>query len=282
MKERPVLFGRNRNLVGVITEPTDRSVVGPAVLILNAGIIHRVGPNRLYVHTARSLAGAGYRVLRFDLSGIGDSARAAEEGTLKDIVPRDIEDAVDLVTQDDPEGGVVLMGLCSGADNSFYVAAGDPRVRGLVLIDPTIPRTRGFHRRRTLRRLGSLRSWWNVLSGRSLALRVRDRASGGVRLPPDYFGLLVAEPEQAAAWVRELTVRGVQFLYVITGGASDYCNSAAQVREAFDGFADNLRVEWKPDANHTMSREAHQVWLRQTLASWLSDVRARVAGQDLT
>jgi pimeloyl-ACP methyl ester carboxylesterase len=165
------------------------------------------------------------------------------------------------------------MGLCAGADNSFYMGARDSRVRGLILIDPSIPRTAGFHVRRALRRLLSPQSWWNVLSGRSLAARVRGRLSGEALPPPDYYGLLVAEPAEAATWVRDMTERGVQFLYVITGGASRYCNSAAQVREALGGFADNLRVEYRPDADHTMTRETHRAWLRQTIASWLSDLR---------
>jgi len=75
MREEAVLFGKTRSLVGIITDP--HTVVNahnhPAIVLLNAGVLHRVGPNRLYVKIARKLASAGFVVLRFDLSGIGDS-----------------------------------------------------------------------------------------------------------------------------------------------------------------------------------------------------------------
>ncbi|HEY5972738.1 MAG TPA: hypothetical protein VIT22_12400, partial [Pseudoxanthomonas sp.] len=45
---------------------------GTTVVLLNAGLIHRVGPFRLYVRLARELAESGFDVLRFDLPGIGD------------------------------------------------------------------------------------------------------------------------------------------------------------------------------------------------------------------
>jgi alpha/beta superfamily hydrolase len=69
-----VLFGRTRSLVGIITDPpeAERDPQRPAIVCLNAGIIHRVGPHRLYVKMARTLAAMGFVVLRFDFSGIGD------------------------------------------------------------------------------------------------------------------------------------------------------------------------------------------------------------------
>ena len=53
----------------------------PAIILLNTGVEHHVGPHRLYVPLAREWAARGHLVLRFDLGGIGDSVprRAAEE-----------------------------------------------------------------------------------------------------------------------------------------------------------------------------------------------------------
>ena len=58
MKEEAVLFGSRESLAGVITEP---SAAGwgkalPGFVFLNAGMTHRIGPNRLYVRLARDLA----------------------------------------------------------------------------------------------------------------------------------------------------------------------------------------------------------------------------------
>ena len=46
----------------------------PTMVILSSGILHRPGASRLYVQIARALAEDGFTSLRFDFSGIGDSA----------------------------------------------------------------------------------------------------------------------------------------------------------------------------------------------------------------
>src|SRR6185312_12807504 len=59
-----------------------RSVAPPrrGVILLNAGAVGQIGPNRLHVVLARRLAAAGDLVLRLDVSGIGDSrVRAGAE-----------------------------------------------------------------------------------------------------------------------------------------------------------------------------------------------------------
>ena len=45
----------------------------PTIFFLNAGVIDHVGPAGLWVRLARQWAEAGFRAIRFDLSGNGDS-----------------------------------------------------------------------------------------------------------------------------------------------------------------------------------------------------------------
>ena len=75
MREKAVRFGKTKSLVGVVTEASNGAGRdgGPAVIMLNSGILHHVGACRLHVKLARALAPVGYTVMRFDHSGIGDS-----------------------------------------------------------------------------------------------------------------------------------------------------------------------------------------------------------------
>ena len=76
-EERAVLIGAQPGMVGVETRPLgndggERAAV--AAILLGAGLVHRVGPNRLTVRLARRLAARGIASVRFDHRGIGDSA----------------------------------------------------------------------------------------------------------------------------------------------------------------------------------------------------------------
>jgi pimeloyl-ACP methyl ester carboxylesterase len=273
-RERPLSFGRSRSLVGIVTEPT--VVRGIPVVILGAGILHRMGPSRASVHLARALASAGHPTVRFDLSGIGDSSRAAE-ANLAEAVVADIHDAIELATAAAAgtpwNAGVALVGYCSGADNAFFVAADDPRVRTAVLFDPTIHRTAGFRRRDLLRRLTSRESWFNVISGRSLRLRIAQRLnSASVVRAPDHYGLLVAGREDADRRAHVMRERGVRLQFLLSSGVRSYCNSPAQVRESLaQGFSPELfEVVWAPHVDHVFSRARHIEWLSETVIDWLS------------
>ena len=68
--EQAVLLGRAKSLIGVLARPSGEARGRrPAVVILNTGIIHRVGQHRMYVAMARRLAAAGHVVLEVRLLG---------------------------------------------------------------------------------------------------------------------------------------------------------------------------------------------------------------------
>ena len=138
MKEIAILFGKTKTLVGIISDPPepDQSKRLPAVILLNTGVIHRVGPNRLSVRMARNLAEEGFVVLRFDFSGIGDSQVRYDDLPFEESVDSEVQDAMDLLAEIRGVDRFVLMGICSGAANSFKTACLDSRVVGAVLINP--------------------------------------------------------------------------------------------------------------------------------------------------
>ncbi|MCU0616034.1 MAG: hypothetical protein MUD17_02955 [Gemmatimonadaceae bacterium] len=81
MRESIVRFGPNGQLIGVLTQPPlDRPMRDVAILLSNTGTNSRVGPFRLNVELARAFAKLGYATLRFDRSGLGDSARRDAQG----------------------------------------------------------------------------------------------------------------------------------------------------------------------------------------------------------
>jgi pimeloyl-ACP methyl ester carboxylesterase len=142
VRESPIIFGPENSLFGILAQPAAMSACGAqsdtAVLMLNVGTNHRVGPNRLYVKMARSWAARGYGVLRFDLAGIGDSRSAA--GYSNDRLyskgsTLDVQSAIDCLAGCGYKRFVV-MGLCSGAYVAFQTALADARVSGQILMNP--------------------------------------------------------------------------------------------------------------------------------------------------
>lgn len=271
-RERPHRFGRDDNLIGVICRPTGMPT-GIPVLILGAGIIHKVGPSRVSVRLARALAAAGHPSLRFDLSGIGDSTRRNGD-SLKAIVQDDIRDAISLLLEQCPEwqDGVGLVGFCSGADNGFYVAADDHRVSSVVLFDPRIHRTAGFYRRRALRRLSG--NPWQSL-GRMIQLvgaRYAGTSDQPIERPPGYYGLLASTAEEADRKAAQATARGVIFLYCLSSGVHNYCDSPDQVRESLPtGFSEeHMTVVWRPDLDHILSDIEQQEQFIEIVRGWFS------------
>jgi dienelactone hydrolase len=154
VRHRVVRFGPDRRLFGVIAGPADPSgdpstVAGKgpdegrptAVLLLTGGIVPRTAVNRMYVGLARRLAADGRRVLRMDVSGIGESD-PEPGGRLDDAYPRSLLDdtraAAELVTDGDVRAALWVVGLCSGGYAAYQHTLADPRVVGITLINPIV------------------------------------------------------------------------------------------------------------------------------------------------
>ncbi len=133
--EEAVRFGRGGRLFGVLHAPAPPARQLPPIVLTSAGTVHRIGPHRFYVGLARRWARLGFRVLRVDLSGIGDTP-AGDDGVENVTYPRDGYE--DLGAAMDLLGGtrVILAGLCSGGDFAFQMGARDPRVRSVLLLNP--------------------------------------------------------------------------------------------------------------------------------------------------
>ncbi len=131
-------------LVGIIAEPAQGNArlaeEGFCLVMLNAGAIRRIGPNRMWVEIARRWAARGLPVVRVDLQGIGDAdddQDYSRDGALHD--PRFMEqiNAVFAGLEAEHLGPRFISGgLCSGAYWSFQAALRDPRVMAGCLLNP--------------------------------------------------------------------------------------------------------------------------------------------------
>lgn len=143
MREHAILFGRDRSLVGVLTENRVDGLSGErdpvCVLLLSSGLDHHVGPNRIYVKLARRVADIGFPVFRFSFSGIGDSGPRRDKLPASESVIDETQQAMDFLAQQKGIDRFIAIGLCNGAAAAFQIAALDRRIRGAVLINPPVP-----------------------------------------------------------------------------------------------------------------------------------------------
>jgi len=283
MREEALLFGQRRTLVGVITWPdaTQRPLSLPAVLLLNAGILQHVGPNRTYVRLARSLAACGFVALRFDFSGIGDSLPRQDTVPFDQACIQEAQEAMALLETAAGSTRFVLMGLCSGARISLQMALRDGRVAGAVLINPNAHlhdtadealsatlRSRALQRHFVRIALFSsfrAKNWRKALSG-DFNLSLLGQAVRGLRLPRPGTGSQRATEAapQANAQFETLSARGVRVLHVFSEGDEglDY------FRMMLGKGADAWPMELIRGANHTFTPLWSQERLVQVIVEW--------------
>lgn len=280
-RERAVRFGPGGSLAGVLTVPLHAGAVAvPAVVILTAGVIHRVGPNRMHVRLARELARRGHLVLRFDLSGVGESDARADEPELERAIDRDIGDALSFLELECAVTSVVFFGMCSGANNALRYAATDTRVLGLAITDPAAFRTPWFYVVHYAQSLTRLESWLNIITGRHPLIRRVLRRWRNVPPPAPTFSAAFPNPtrEQVDASLTVLATREVDTLMVFTGGVKEQYNYGAQFRDTFPHHARSGRVavHFVPGADHTFSSELSKATLLTLVTEWLPRFRGRV------
>lgn len=271
MKVTSFNFGRGQNLCGTLTMPA-----GPArpmaFLLLNAGVIHRVGPHRMNFKLARELARRGFASLRVDISGLGDSRFSAEpRATFQQQACADISDAIDALAQRTGIVSAAIVGMCSGAQNGLAAAAIDQRIAALYMIDGyayATPRSdwhrRWFFLRRHPRR--TLAVWLRLALGK---WRAASDSAGSAPVEIDY-GRSTPPKQVFADTVRALVNRGVHLAICFTGSWISRYSYARQWQDGFAGesFVDAVDVIFLPHLDHTMSTVACQREIIERVGDW--------------
>jgi dienelactone hydrolase len=276
VREKVVQFGRASALVGIVTDPpadaNDPS--RPGVILLNAGLLHRIGPNRLYVELARRLATTGLVVLRFDFSGIGDSEARGDDLPFEQSAIRETQEAMTFLSETRGVQQFVLAGLCTGAVNAFHTAREDSRAVGAVLLNPL-----GFNAEsRSLVHahlyweavssvLRSPRRWLGAIS-RHLRVRIMLRHLQRVLARRESVGALEAE-------FRSVVERGVALLVLFSSphdpGMRELELVVGDRLEQLTGSG-HVTFETLEDATHTFHSLTHQAMLLDIIDRWIRGV----------
>jgi len=168
--ERPLYIGQEfGDMFGILASPAEGPSAGIGAVLLNAGAIRRVGPNRMWVEIARRWAARGVPSLRVDLESLGDSdGSAAIDADVAQLYGGEalgqVRAALDELERQEGVTRFVLVGLCSGAYWSFHGALYDERVAAALMLnartlfydpltEPMRDLRKGLSRRDALRKL---------------------------------------------------------------------------------------------------------------------------------
>lgn len=258
-------------LVGVLALPEKPASCG--VLIVVGGPQYRAGSHRQFTLLARELARSGIASLRFDYRGMGDSGGAARSFERS---AEDIRAAIDELLHRAPAlEEVVLWGLCDAASAALFYAHADPRVKGLVLLNPWV-RTQQGAARAELRHYYAARllqrSFWQKLARGEVALR-KALTSLVCRIADSF------RPERAAAKpLPERMEDGLRrfagrVLLILSGDdltAQEFRDLVAR-SPGWQALLRDRRVTRRElaEANHTFSRREWREKVGRWTADWL-------------
>lgn len=285
VRETPIAFGADGGLFGILSEPlavTPSIRSQTAVLLLSVGANPHIGPNRNYVRCARSLAAAGYRTFRVDLSSIGDSRGVANFSTTTLYSARSCTADVRAAMETLAQRGCTrfyLMGICSGSYAAFQTALVDARVTGQILMNSrlldwergkdedsveetmhTYYKSSGYY----LRELLNPRVYWRLLRGdvnvSGLSRRFASLLGARARRVLERLKQRDAQDHGLLGHFRRLSARGTDTLVIMAedDDGRDYIDFHLGTRAARMRDDPNFKLVLVPDADHTFSSTRSQ------------------------
>jgi pimeloyl-ACP methyl ester carboxylesterase len=282
MNESVVCLGPKGSLVGVYTESAEISGGDvPAVILPNAGITHRSGPFRIHVEVARRLASAGYPCVRLDLAGIGDSPGRSDDVPEQEGTLEDARYVMDFLHKQIGTKRFVFFGLCSGADDSHQIAVRDGRVVGIVALDAfAYPSVLRLSLRQFTRLAGQPRHVYQKARSALRSSRIGRTLLGPTSGPRaenkreerfQTFQRDFPPQREVAVEIRALLDRGVQSLYIYSGGYKLY-NYTRQFFDDFPNVRNNpgVEIEYFQDADHTYMLLADRDRLIDRVETWMT------------
>lgn len=275
--ETPLVFScAAEPVIGIVHLPERPARLG--VILIVGGPQYRVGSHRQFVSLARALATGGFACLRFDYRGMGDSAAPQRSF---DAIHDDVGAAIDTLLQACPGvDGVVLWGLCDGASAALMYAPQDPRVAGIIALNPWVrteaslaaARLNHYYRGQVL----SARFWKRLFSGEvrlarsvsGFASAVHKRLRGAGSTPVSVGTPVSFIDRMGIGWGR---MRG-KVLVVLSGNDltarefADFCRARPEWQAAVAPGPNFVEIA---DADHTFSTRDWKHRVEQATLDWL-------------
>jgi hypothetical protein len=267
MREEVFRYAENNRGFGMMSLP-EALDGAPVVVLFNSGLIHREGPYRLNVMLSRALADCGYIAIRVDLSGKGDTP-ARENMINRESVALDWKYIKESINTRFGKRNLVLMGLCSGADNAIKITAAEKDVKGLILLDPISARDEGFSRRAMRAKLTNINKWLH------LPVKLWKRAIRLIGSGNKTSGQVMNLRDEPTAEDSQLCFRHIasvqgRVLAFFTSHAMDCYNEQGQFVRALhiDGLDKCCEEVFWPLAEHLYPVEVHRQRLVDKVKDW--------------
>lgn len=267
LREAVITLGAQR-FVGVQTEPAAGAGEDATTLVLlNTGSEPHIGPGRAWVEYSRQLAADGYRCVRVDFRGWGESP---DDGHAPGR-PYDahcIDDAREIVRalRAQADGPIVLLGLCASSWVALRLALSEP-LDGVIALNPQLYWQPGDPVEATMAETRLRRT----------ATREREARGGrsGLWSALDALGLR----SWAGHWLDALQASGVPVALVFAEGDDgiEFLRNRLARRLAHAQRNGSIRIVEIPEIDHAMGR----VWLRERVVEvvreQLADAEAGLA-----
>jgi exosortase A-associated hydrolase 1 len=261
MKQRAIRIDCSQDkMLAILTLPDRPGARG--VLVITGGPQYRVGSHRQFVLLARHLAHEGMPVMRFDQRGMGDSEGAPRSF---EQIDEDIGCAIAAFFAHQPQlTEIVLWGLCDGATAASFHAPYDPRICGLILLNPWV-RTAAGEARTTLRhyyfsRLLQREFWRKLTSGHVNPLASLYAIGSQVRHAS------AASADSLPERVMHALARFGKPILIVLSGQDLTAREFSDVLEGTKLQCERVDVA---HANHTFSSRMWRDELARTCSAWI-------------
>jgi predicted alpha/beta-fold hydrolase len=272
MREIAVKIGHPTPLTGIITQPKNFDASKPAVLILNSGLMHHIGTCRLSVKLARQVAEAGFLAIRFDFSGLGDSAPRRGTSSFKESSLTELNEVLNHLQETKGISKFISYGLCSGADASYELSKIDDRIIGIAQIDAYAYTNWKWFIRRYISNLNNINAWLGLFERLGNLFKTKSNSE------KEFYETADEQREHpsrdsVAENLNNICQRGVHIYNIFTGDTIEI-NYENQYREVFSdvNFRNLLTLEYYEELEHIITSPEYQKLIPQKICEWVKIV----------